>query len=355
MRTLRKYTGFLAKIHSFALFFFILSLNATPQLSKAFAQNNEDGIKVLHAPLTPQAIEGEFLVEFKDNKSLKTLNKKEKPDWVNKLGKGVEIDTSLSLFNIAHVKVANPASTGQWENLANIMSSDPNVASVTPNYVVHALETSINDPMAAEQWYLNKIDAYQAWKNIPQSTNDDVIVAVIDTGIQYDHEDLRDHIWRNPKEIPNNRIDDDNNGFIDDVVGWNFQDNNKYSYSHMNALPVFNRDPNTGHYNCAGHPTLKSYETHGTHVAGLIAATRNNNRGIAGIANHIKIMPLKFLGGTCSGGDMASMFQAVLYAVNNGAKIINMSFGGIWLYASRTKNIPTFKRTRHLICRCSWK
>lgn len=328
MRTLRKYTGFLAKIHSFALFFFILSLIATPQLSKAFAQNKDDGIKVLHAPLTPQAIEGEFLVELKDNKSLKTLNEVNKPGWIKKLGKGVKIDTSLSLFNIAHVKVANPASTGQWENLANIMSSDPNVANVTPNYVVHALETPLNDPMAADLWHLDKISAYQAWKTMPASRDDDIIVAVIDTGIQYDHEDLRDHIWRNPKEIPNNGIDDDDNGYPDDAFGWNFQDGNKYTYSHMNALPVFSLDPTTEEYRCAGHPTLKMYEQHATHVAGLIAAVKNNNMGIAGVAERVKIMPLKVLGGTCSGGDTMSILHAIQYAVENGARIINMSLGG---------------------------
>jgi len=328
MRTLTKYTGFLAKIHSFALIFSILFPYATPQLSKAFADDAATETKLLKAPLQPMAIEGEFLVQFKTSKSLNSLTTQAAPHWLEKLGGDVQVDTSLQMFNIAHVKLDNPASTGNWQNLADIMSSDANVEHVSPNYMVHALGGKPNDSLVDSMWFLNRIDAFKAWDSFPSTNADDVIVAVVDTGIQYNHEDLRGHIWTNEDEIPDNQIDDDKNGYVDDVVGWNFKDNNHLPYAYLNALPVLGHDPDTGRYLCTPHPTIKLYETHGTHVTGTIAAVKNNNKGIVGIAEKVKIMPLKALGGTCGGGDTVSILKAVQYAVDNGAKIVNMSLGG---------------------------
>ena len=127
----------------------------------------------------------------------------------------------------------------------------------------------------------------------------DVIVAVIDTGVDYHHLDLRNNIWTNNAEIPNNGIDDDNNGYIDDVYGWDFvgEDNS----------PL---DDNG----------------HGTHVAGIIAA-ENNNIGCVGIAYNCKVMALK--AGNSSGYfNNSDIAEAVQYAYMNGASVINMSFGG---------------------------
>ncbi len=328
MRTLRKYTGIRAKIHVFASVFIILFSGATPQLSKAFAQDSSDGIKVLHAPKIPIAVEGEFLIQFTSDKSLKNMTKGTKPAWVKSLGAAYTLDNSLAHRNIARIKLANPAASGQWENLASLISADPDIVSVEPNYVVHALGQTINDPLAQSLWHLDNISAQKAWNATPKSNGDDIIVAVIDTGIQFDHEDLRGHIWKNSKEIPGNYKDDDGNGYVDDIVGWNFYDNNKYSYSYLNPAPVVGQDPETGRFICTAHPTLKGFEVHGTHVAGIIAAVRNNHLGVAGIADRIKIMPLKALGGPCGNGDDMSILSAVEYAINNGARIINMSLGG---------------------------
>ena len=127
----------------------------------------------------------------------------------------------------------------------------------------------------------------------------DVIVAVIDTGVDYNHLDLRNNIWTNTREIPNNNIDDDGNGYIDDVYGWDFVGDDKY--------PL---DDNG----------------HGTHVAGIIAA-ENNNIGCVGIAYNCKIMALK--AGNSSGYfNNSDIAEAIQYAYMNGASVINMSFGG---------------------------
>ena len=127
----------------------------------------------------------------------------------------------------------------------------------------------------------------------------DVIVAVIDTGVDYNHLDLRNNIWTNPAEIPNNGIDDDGNGYIDDVYGWD----------------------------CVGNDNDPMDDNgHGTHVAGIIAAENNKEGGI-GVAYNCKVMVLK--AGNSSGYfNNSDIAEAIQYAYMNGASVINMSFGG---------------------------
>lgn len=319
MQLLIKYTGFLIKIHGFALIFSFLFVGATPQLSKVFAQDNSNMNEVLRAPREPVAIAGEYLVQFKTDKPLININKGDNPSWLSKLGKDVKINTSLSQFKIAHIQVSNPASSGQWENLANILSSEPSIQHVEPNYVVYPMSMP-NDPKVQDMWFLNNISAFKAW-DVPVAAGggDDVVVAVVDTGVQFDHEDLRGHIWINKKEIRDNNIDDDKNGYIDDIVGWNFHSANNFPYAQLNAVPI-NKD-------CDIHPTKKRYEYHGTHVAGSIAAVGDNAKGIIGIAKNVKIMPIKALGGPCGWGDIMTIINAIAYAAKNGADIINLSIG----------------------------
>ena len=121
----------------------------------------------------------------------------------------------------------------------------------------------------------------------------EVIVAVIDTGIDIYHNDLQGKIWTNVKEIPNNNIDDDNNGFIDDVNGYNFLDNNDFVY------------------------TDEYIDAHATHIAGVIAAREKNKVGIKGICgDFVKIMPLKVLGKD-GNGDVNDLKRAIVYAHDN--------------------------------------
>ncbi|MBT9777111.1 S8 family serine peptidase [Clostridium sp. MCC353] len=134
-------------------------------------------------------------------------------------------------------------------------------------------------------------------------TKRDVIVAVIDTGIDTGHPDLQSSMWVNQAEIPGDGIDNDGNGYVDDINGWNFYSNNSVLYNGKE-------------------------DTHGTHAAGTIAAARNNG-GIVGIADnsHVKIMSLKALGGNDGSGNPASVIEAIHYAEANGASICNLSFG----------------------------
>ena len=158
----------------------------------------------------------------------------------------------------------------------------------------------LTNPQAGQQWYLEYcgIPSGMALLDNPGGTSD-VIVAVIDTGVDIDHEDLANNIWVNEYEIPGNGMDDDGNGYVDDYYGVNL--NSGYG----------NGDDDHGH---------------GTHVAGIIAA-ENNDIGVVGIAYNVKIMPIK---ASSSAGmfNQADIAKAVLYAYANGAHVINMSFGG---------------------------
>ena len=162
-----------------------------------------------------------------------------------------------------------------------------------------------NDPSYPEQWYLDKIGAPEAWGIKSDSSN--IIIAVLDTGVDIDHPDLYKNIWINEDEIKDNGIDDDNNGYIDDVNGWDF----------------FNKvaDPNPKF--SEGFTEIGLH--HGTIVAGIIAAEGNNNFGITGINWSAKIMPLKVLSDKGEGSTV-EVIQAIDYAIDNGADIINLSF-----------------------------
>lgn len=149
------------------------------------------------------------------------------------------------------------------------------------------------------------INILPAWELYDSSTEEhrSVIVAIIDTGIDINHSDLQGAIWVNEDEIAGDGIDNDGNGFIDDVNGWNFYHNNNQVY--------------TG-----------AEDDHGTHAAGTIAAFRGK-WGIAGITDnkYVKIMPVKALGGAEGAGEEAAVINAIRYAEANGASICNLSFG----------------------------
>ncbi|MEH2374171.1 S8 family peptidase [Nostoc sp.] len=151
--------------------------------------------------------------------------------------------------------------------------------------------------LGGNNWGADLVKAPEAWAH--GYTGKGVVVAVVDTGVDYNHEDLKNNIWTNSKEIPGNGIDDDGNGYVDDNYGWNFADSNN------NTLD------NNGH---------------GTHVSGTIAG-ENNNYGVTGIAYDAKIMPVKVLDESGS-GSYTSIAKGIRYAVNNGANVINLSLGG---------------------------
>lgn len=164
-----------------------------------------------------------------------------------------------------------------------------------------------NDPSFDDLWYLPHISAPEAWDITTGSAN--VIVAVLDTGIAFDHPDLRANIWENTGEVADNGKDDDRNGFVDDVRGWDFVDDDAV------AEPVLaeSSDPEA--------------QSHGSVVAGIIGAVGDNHEGYTGVAWDVQMMSLRILDeeGTGTESDAA---RAITYAVENGADVINLSFAG---------------------------
>ena len=146
-------------------------------------------------------------------------------------------------------------------------------------------------------WGLNRVNAPEVWAQ--GYTGQGVVVAVVDTGVDYNHPDLEANIWVNSNEIAGNGIDDDGNGFVDDVRGWDFVDNDN--------------DPIDG-------------DTHGTHVAGTIAA-ENNDFGVTGVAYNAQIMPVRVIGGEEQSWEQyhQDLAQGIRYAADNGANVINLS------------------------------
>lgn len=203
--------------------------------------------------------------------------------------------------------------SGTMESIINQLKADPNVEYAEPNHVVSSSSLP-NDPYLsstgswgqsyADLWGLSVINAPAAWDT---SKGDGVVVAVIDSGVDYNHPDIAANMWVNAKEVAGNGVDDDGNGYVDDVRGWDF-----IGASWQN--PVQSNDPIDHH-------------GHGTHAAGIIAATGNNNLGVIGVAWNARIMALKGLDNYGSGLD-TTLAPAILYAAKNGADVINASWGG---------------------------
>lgn len=165
-----------------------------------------------------------------------------------------------------------------------------------------------NDVRLEDQWALTRIGAPAAWDVVTSSSG--VIIAVVDTGIDLTHPDLAGQIWTNPGETPANGLDDDGNGKVDDVHGWHFYQ--ICSGGECLALEDANVQDDHGH---------------GTHVAGIAAASTDNGIGIAGVSWGATIMPIKVLDSTGEGW-YDDIIRGILYAVHNGARIINLSVGG---------------------------
>lgn len=249
--------------------------------------------------------EGELIVKYKTK--LKSAQKTSL-----KLAYNVESSRPLNLINAEVWKIEDDLMT----QTINLLNSDPSVEYAEPNYTLYAIEGiqglgmfTSGDPRIGDLWGLNNegqtggtfdadIDVFEAWGATTGS--EEVIIGVIDTGVDWTHEDLAQNMWVNEGEIAGNGIDDDSNGFIDDVYGYDFVNND-------------------------GNPMDDNY--HGTHVSGTIAAVGDNDIGVAGVNWTAKIMALKFLDAGGSGSTDAAI-SAIEYSVLMGAHITNNSWGG---------------------------
>ena len=175
---------------------------------------------------------------------------------------------------------------------------------VTP---VFASVMITDDKYFSEQWYLQAIQAPSAWQTVTGSS--DVIVAVLDTGFDTNHPDLLENKWINTREVAENGADDDGNGFIDDVQGWDFIDHDN------TPEPTISETYDEGAV------------SHGSVIAGIIGATTNNGNGIAGINWNVKLMNVRILNNMGEGNSVTAR-EGIQYAVKNGANVVNLSFTG---------------------------
>jgi len=246
--------------------------------------------------------EGELLVRFKSGVSTYASSSIHE-------ALGASVADSFDIVpNLVLVKL--PEGMSVSDAIVQYMS-DPNVEYAEPNYIRYAFSTIPSDTYFGQQWALDNtgsfaggsddadIDAPEAWDITTGSSN--ITLAVIDSGIDYNHADLVGNIWTNIGETScTDGVDNDVNGFTDDCIGWDFVNSDN--------------DP------------IDDYG-HGTHVAGTVGAKGNNGEGVSGVMWDVQLMALKVLGATGS-GTTADIISAFDYAVANGAKIMNASLGG---------------------------
>ncbi|MBX3041869.1 MAG: S8 family serine peptidase [Bdellovibrionaceae bacterium] len=243
------------------------------------------------ASASAEVVDGEYIVRFKPTGTSRVQQKLQGKAFLKAAfsGKGV--------FHLTQTDAA----------LVSELSADPDVLYIEPNYRLNAIKPAdvgqaVQDPGVYSQTYA-QVGATAAWQlSSPSDANNRPIVAVIDTGLDASHPVFTrsNSVWVNPGEIPGNGIDDDYNGYVDDVSGWNFIGNNANFFDD---------------------------ENHGTHVAGIVLGATQNIVGAPTIESKIRIMPLKFLDKNGSGSTAAAV-NAIYYAVNMGAKVINCSWGG---------------------------
>ena len=226
---------------------------------------------------------------------------------------GYQIGSKLGKNNFIVNLNINPSIDSYREAKDSIQKLNEFVDFVEPDHLVYAIK-SPNDPKLNRLWGLHNsgqtrgtkdkdIDAIEAW-NIQTGTND-VLVGIIDTGVDRKHVDLAANMWRNMKEIKGNGKDDDRNGFVDDIRGWDFYDNDN--------------NPLDG-------------DSHGTHCAGTIGAVGNNSKGIAGVSWKVSMVGIRFLGP--NGGFSSDAVKSVNYATKIGVDLTSNSWGSSGFSAS---------------------
>jgi hypothetical protein len=265
-----------------------------------------------------QVIAGEYIVRLKTNSTsldtsgnLSLAKVSTARTWIAKslsmqIKSPVLLDSPISQsakdFSAGDMNPSVLAVVRSSEDLESI-KNDLAVESIEANCIVKTMSLRVpNDPDIGKNWALALIGVPQAWGAITESN---IVIAVPDTGIDTQHGDLSQNIWTNTAEL-NGRagVDDDGNGYIDDIYGWGF--------------PEKNNDVLPGGYIGA---------EHGTHIAGILGAVGNNNYGSAGLLWKTKIMALRPFKKTVEEATTADLIESIYYAVNNGAQIINCSWG----------------------------
>ncbi len=265
-----------------------------------------------------------FSMEFVPNeiiiKTKKTLNSSKTKTNVS------SIDRKLSNFSVKEIKAFSKKKDNRisiirfndnvsLESIKNALKNDKNIEYIQPNYLNSFYATPTDPQYSNQRIAAEMIKLPQAWDMTTGSNQ--IIVGIIDSGFLFEHPDLQNNLYTNAQEIPDNGIDDDGNGYVDDVHGWDFVD---APYMADIALGDYlERDNN---------PEDENY--HGTHVAGIIGADTNNQIGICGTAWNIKILPIRAGFRTTQGQGYLEDDDAaagIIYSADMGCRVINLSWG----------------------------
>jgi alpha-tubulin suppressor-like RCC1 family protein/subtilisin family serine protease len=323
-RRLVAFVSCLALAASLAAF---VVVTRTASASRAEAQPVAKTTQSKPLPFVP----GEILVRFRDE--AKAGKAAAAPSSLASPGGEipVEFDTSPGLEIVRGLRLARVPAEQTGDAIAALRAR-PDVLYAEPNYTRHKLAVP-NDTRYSEQWSLKGTqqstggtNAEGAWDTTTGSRS--VVVGVVDEGVDINHPDLQPNIWTNPGEIPGNGIDDDGDGYVDDVHGWDF---------FHNDASVYDGAP--------GESGANATDAHGTHCAGIIGAQGNNAQGIAGVNWQVSLMPLKILGKDGESPAPSSVLLTVrayayakamrdLYVSSGGARganvrVLNNSYGGI--------------------------
>ncbi|MDB9440670.1 S8 family serine peptidase, partial [Sphaerospermopsis kisseleviana CS-549] len=276
-------------------------IEASPALEIApiISNGNSQDTVGKYTPNPPAYASNKLIVKFKDG-----INTTQANEIKNTLGVA-----KTETIKLTGAQIWTLSGKTSVETALATHKNNPIFQYIEPDYIVTKAVTFPNDPSFNQLWGLHNtgqsggtpdadIDAPEAWDI--QTGNPNLVIGVLDTGVDYNHPDLVGNIWTNPGEIANDGIDNDNNGYIDDIRGWDF------AYNDNNPSDV---------------------DGHGTHVSGTIAGKGNNGVGVTGVAWNAKIMPLKFLDDTGS-GSTSNAILAINYATAKGVKITNNSWGG---------------------------
>lgn len=294
----------------------LLFLNYLPELESSFEYRKA---------------EGEIVVLFDDD-----ITKEKLEAMLIPYGEEVTLIRHIEDYALLSVR-----DIGQYQSILERIQSNPLVSAAEANSRIQSFALT-KDTYSDSQWALENpghyiylsgfekfrkqsvedvdMDVPEAWEALSQMEleQNEVVVAVIDTGVDYLHPDLADSMWTNPQETAGDGIDNDNNGFVDDIYGWDFYNNDSsichYLYSSQYDKNLTNPEDN---------------DDHGTHVAGIIGATADNSLGVAGIASNVnvKLMSLKINGGRDARGSISGAIEAIKYATSMGADVCNMSWG----------------------------
>ena len=273
------------------IFFFITSL---------FLFFNSNRVYSADGPvLKGEFKKDELLVKFKNQ------------NYIDSLLSDLKVEKKTNITNgLYKVKIA---ANEDIEKVYKLLKANSNIDYVEPNYKVK-IAAAPNDSYYSQQWALQKISASSGWDKT--QGNSTTKIAIIDTGVDYNHEDLQSKIWVNSGEISGNGIDDDNNGYIDDYNGFDF-----FNGTLQNPSLPFNKDTNK--WVNDSNAAIDDH-AHGTCVAGIAGAISNNSVGVAGIDWNAKIVPLKVLGSDGS-GYISDIVAAIQYAADNNIAVVNLS------------------------------